>query len=69
MTAVKVRLNGKEKEIRTGTTLTDLLQELGIPPERVACEVNLRILKRIEYASCRIQEGDEIEILQMIGGG
>ena len=66
---IKIILNGKEAEIEPGTTLTKLLEQMKIVPEMVACEVNQKIIKRSEYSSMAIDDGDEIEILQMIGGG
>lgn len=50
-------------------TLQQLLDQLQIPAGRVACEVNLKIIKRAFYVSTPIQEGDTIEIIQAIGGG
>ena len=40
-----------------------------IQPELVACELNLKIIRRAQYAETLLKEGDELEILQMISGG
>ena len=66
---IKIILNGKEAEIEPGTSLSKLLERMKIIPEMVACEMNQRIIKRNEVAKTILSEGDEIEILQMIGGG
>jgi sulfur carrier protein len=66
---VKVKLNGKPAEVRERITLADLLKEMKIEPQRVACEVNQTIVRRKLYPETVLAEGDEIEILQMIGGG
>jgi thiamine biosynthesis protein ThiS len=42
---------------------------MGILPERVAVEVNLKILKRSEYAEYKLHEGDAIEVVYFVGGG
>lgn len=66
---VGITLNGKRKEIQEGMSLTELLKSLGIEPQRVACEVNLNVIRRMEYEKTKISEGDKIEIVQIIGGG
>ena len=50
-------------------TIADLLARLDIDPRRVAVERNLVIVKRAAYAVTRIDEGDEIEIVNFVGGG
>ena len=66
---VAIKLNGKPSEVDEGMSLSDLLAQMKIEPLKVACELNQRIVKRAQYAGTKISEGDEIEILQMIGGG
>lgn len=66
---MKVTVNGEPREISPGTTVADLLREIGTPPERVAVEVNLDVVPRQQYAETRIQEGDTIEVVTFVGGG
>ena len=66
---MKISLNGDPKELSTVKTLQELLDELGIASGRVACEVNLKIIKRAFYGTTPLQEGDVVEIIQAIGGG
>ena len=66
---MKVCLNGEAKELASGLTLQQLLDQLAIPSGRVACEVNLKIIKRAFYSTTPLNEGDTIEIIQAIGGG
>jgi len=66
---MKITLNGDPKELPTPLTVQALLDSLGIPGGRVACEVNLKIIRRAQYPSTTIQEGDTVEIIQAIGGG
>jgi sulfur carrier protein len=66
---MKISLNGDAKELPASVTVQELLDELGIPAGRVACEVNLKIIKRALYPDTRLQEGDTVEIIQAIGGG
>ncbi len=66
---MNVTLNGKEKGIENDCTIQQLLESLELHPRRVAVEVNREIIKREEYESHRLSEGDEIEVLQFVGGG
>ena len=66
---MKICLNGENKDLVNGVTLQQLLDELQIPSGRVACEVNLKIIKRAFYAATPLNEGDAVEIIQAIGGG
>ena len=66
---IKVTLNGKPAEIQGDMTLSALLEDMKIVPQMVACELNQKIVRRKEYSAIHIAEGDQIEILQMIGGG
>jgi thiamine biosynthesis protein ThiS len=50
-------------------TVRELLGEMDIVPERVAVEVNLKVIKRAEYAEYKLQEGDSIEVVYFVGGG
>ena len=56
-------------EIAGPRTLAALLAELDIEPRRVAVEHNLAIVKRANYDSVIVREGDEIEIVNFVGGG
>jgi sulfur carrier protein len=69
MIAMRVEINGKEETVADGITVRRLLEEKGINPNLVACELNLTILKRANLASTPLREGDRLEIIQMIGGG
>ena len=66
---MKISLNGDIKELASTLTLQELLDELHIPAGRVACEVNLKIIKRAFFGDTLINDGDAVEIIQAIGGG
>lgn len=65
---MQIKLNGQDYQTEK-ETLSELLAELGIMPERVAVELNLRIIKRAELSTQKIREGDIIEIINFVGGG
>ena len=66
---VKITLNGEAKEYGEVLSVQQLLDQLQIPAGRVACEVNLKIIKRAFYPNILLQDGDAVEIIQAIGGG
>ena len=62
-------VNGEKRQANQGITVAQLLQQLDVQPERVAVEVNLMVLKRARHPSTVLKEGDQVEIVQFIGGG
>lgn len=67
--SVTIRLNGDERQVEEGTTVAALLEALDIRPQRVVVEHNMRILRAGDFAATRIAAGDELEVLQFVGGG
>ncbi|MDQ3068406.1 MAG: sulfur carrier protein ThiS [Acidobacteriota bacterium] len=49
--------------------MTALLESLGIDARRVAVEHNRRVVPRADYPATLIGEGDEVEIVNFVGGG
>jgi thiamine biosynthesis protein ThiS len=66
---VKIRLNGDPYEIANPLSISALLESLKIDPRRVAIEHNLDIIKRARYDTTIVNEGDEVEIVNFVGGG
>ena len=64
-----IRLNGEPFSVSDPLTIADLLAKLEIDPRVVAVERNLTVIKRAAYTSTHIVEGDEIEIVNFVGGG
>lgn len=66
---MQIILNGDPYEVAGPLTLNALLAKLNIDPRRVAVEHNLTVVKRASYESTQIQDGDQIEIVNFVGGG
>lgn len=64
-----VTVNGQKRDVAPNSTVAQLLETLQVVPERVVVEVNLTILKRAQHAHTTLKEGDQVEIVQFIGGG
>ncbi len=66
---IKILLNGKEQEIQTGMTVSDLLLKWKVRPELVTVEVNENILQKLDYDGTEIKQGDNVEFVFYMGGG
>ncbi|HKV41564.1 MAG TPA: sulfur carrier protein ThiS [Blastocatellia bacterium] len=66
---MKIVLNGSEADVPDGAGIRDVIAALDLIPERVAVEVNRRILRRQEWDSITLAEGDAVEIVHFVGGG
>jgi thiamine biosynthesis protein ThiS len=66
---MKVRINGNLKEFGSVRTIADLLDELCIPPSSALIEQNGNVIARPDFQITAVNEGDAIEIVQMVAGG
>jgi len=67
--AMRVKINGENREVDDGLTLTALLESLQIRPGRVVVERNRDIVPRESYNATLINDGDTLEIVHFVGGG
>jgi len=67
--SIRIRLNGKEREIPGGGTVQDLLRSLDLRPELVVVERNREILDRARYPQVPVEDGDTLELVHFVGGG
>jgi sulfur carrier protein len=70
---MKLVINGESREFPhsapTAPTVADLLAWLQIKPDRVAVELNHNISPRGQWPQTSLAEGDQLEIVQFVGGG
>ena len=64
-----ITLNGDRFEIDGPVTVAALLARLDIDSRRVAVERNLEVVKRAFYDGTEVNDGDQIEIVNFVGGG
>ena len=62
-------MNGEPHDIDAPLSVSALLAALEIDARRVAVEHNLVVVKRAQYDHTIVHEGDEIEIVNFVGGG
>jgi thiamine biosynthesis protein ThiS len=66
---IKIKLNGKDKEINDRMSVSRFLEELKINPEGVVVELNLQVLNKAKYGATNLKAGDNVEIINFVGGG
>lgn len=66
---MEITINGKSRTFDETCTIASMLEQLDLHPQRVAVELNQEIIKRDQYTTVMVSDGDEIEVLQFVGGG
>jgi thiazole synthase len=65
-----IRVNGETREVPTGWTLSDLLQDLALDPRLIVVERNREIVRdRHAFDEVELQDGDSLELVHFVGGG
>lgn len=67
--SLSLKVNGEHRRVAGGITIAELLRELGLDPLRVAVERNLEVVPRSSLADVCVEDGDDYEIVQFVGGG
>ena len=63
-----ITLNGDSRELAEGTTIDSLLVELKLTPDKVAVELNRRLVRGDKYDT-GLKPGDVVEVVTFVGGG
>jgi sulfur carrier protein len=66
---IEIQLNGAPHRIAEGTTLAELVEQLGHAGGRVALEVNREIVPKSQHAKRPLAAGDRVELVHALGGG
>ena len=66
---IAIRVNGESRITSPETTVAQLLSELELSLDRIAVELDRRIIRKTEWASTQLSDGAQIEIVQFVGGG
>ncbi|PYV83562.1 MAG: thiamine biosynthesis protein ThiS [Acidobacteria bacterium] len=66
---MKLIINGEDREFDSISTLSDLLVQLGMKPDRVAVELNRELAPRDRWTIIPLKDGDKLEIVHFVGGG
>src|SRR5437899_6326011 len=66
---IHLTINGEERTLTVAPTVAELLAELGFDRTRVAVEVNRAVVPRPRHPEHRLDNGDAVEIITLVGGG
>ena len=67
--AMNILVNGTSRSVEPDATIATLLAELGLDARTLAVERNMKLAPRGDHAATRLEEGDRIEIVTLVGGG
>ena len=66
---IKIRLNGKIVQIDNNETLQKIVKRLNLPLNKVAIELNKKIIDKKKLDIIKLNKNDIIEVVHFIGGG
>lgn len=66
---IQVQVNGKEREVRSGLSVHQLVESFDLDPKLIVVELNREILSRDQFDDVQISEGDAVELVHFVGGG
>ena len=65
---MQITLNGQPHPLPDASDIHSLLAALWLTPDKVAVELNRRLVRRESY-NTRLKEADQVEIVTFVGGG
>jgi sulfur carrier protein len=66
---VIIHVNGERREVVQELSLSKLIDQLELPPQRIAVELNREVVSRADWESTVLREDDRVEIVHFVGGG
>lgn len=66
---MNIQVNGQDRLVAAGCTISTLLGDLGVTQPHVAVEVNLEVVPRAQHRETKLNDGDRVEVVTLVGGG
>lgn len=66
---MQLQVNGEPRTVPPDRSIAELLADLGVTARHVAVEVNQQLVPRSEHATHLLADGDQLEIVTLVGGG
>ena len=69
---MKIKVNGEEKKIaidQENALLSIALNSMGYKPNTIVVELNNLIINSLNWGKVKLKEGDNLEIVSIVGGG
>ncbi|HEV7373593.1 MAG TPA: sulfur carrier protein ThiS [Pyrinomonadaceae bacterium] len=64
-----IEVNGESLDVLASLTIGELIKHLALAPERLAIELNRKVVRRADWQQIVLKEGDRVEIVHFVGGG
>ena len=65
---MQVMINGEMRELSESATIVEMLENLALPAERIAIELNREVIRKKDWANVKLNDADKIEIIHFVGG-
>jgi len=66
---IRILINGSERTLESAHRIDEMVAELGLIPATLLVEHNGLALRRSEWTTTKLSDGDRIELLQIAAGG
>lgn len=66
---MRIKINGAAHEVDQSITVSALIDRLGWDARKIAIERNLEIVPKSTHSTTTLEEGDQLEIVNFVGGG
>ncbi len=66
---MRIVVNGNEQMIDPGVTVAALIAQCALQPKQVAVEINRDLVPRRAFETTELKDGDEVEVVTLVGGG
>ena len=66
---IKITVNGKQMQVKSEYSLKSLVTKLKIPLNKIAIELNKKLIDKKKISKIQLKKGDKVEIVHFIGGG
>jgi len=67
--SLAILVNGEPRRVSAGASVAAMLTELGLDRQRVAVERNRDVVPRSSLGDVTVEDGDQYEIVNFVGGG
>lgn len=68
--SMQITVSGAKKDVKEGITVAELIRDEKVEtPEYVSVSVNEEFVKKDDYETAALKEGDVVEFLYFMGGG
>jgi thiazole synthase len=66
---IEITLNGEPNTLPQALSIQQLIEQVGLDPRKIAVEVNREVVPKSKHPERRLQSGDAVEIVTLVGGG